>query len=423
MRSIAALGLGLGLVLLAGCSGNTTSPSGPKVDEAKSSLVRDAAPTVSDADKATFANDNQAFALSAYAALAKTDGNVFFSPYSISSALAMSYAGAKGQTATEMATALHFSLPQERLHPAFDSVDLALNHSTGFTLHVTNSMWGYTQEKFQQPFLDTIATNYGAGVYLEDFVNDPHGSEDLINQWVSDQTNGKIQKILNNSIDPDTRLVLVDAIYFDADWTTAFEKESTSPGTFNATIGAVPVQMMHSHEGQLHANAAHTDAYDAIELPYNGGAVMDIVMPTAGTMAAFESSLTPDSLSKIVGGLSNGTVDLAMPKFSYAGDAISLKPLLQGMGMNVPFGEDADFTAIATDPNEHLFIQNVLHKAYLRVDEKGTEAAAATAVVMGDAAVGFEEGLSITLDHPFFFTIRDTATNTILFAGRITNPS
>lgn len=430
--TVLGLGLGLGLGLLTGCSGSS-SGGDASIAEAKSSLARDMAPSVSDADKSALAEDNTKFALDAYGSLAKSEsGNIFFSPYSISSALAMTYAGANGQTATEMASALHFSLPQDRLHPAFDAVDLSLtaaapqtkdadgNPVVPFTLHIANSMWGATQLTFGTPFLDTLAKNYGAGVYLEDFVKDPAGAENQINDWVAKQTDDKIQKLLDHNIDQSTRFVLVDAIYFDADWQTPFDKDSTSDGNFTTATGTTTASMMHNSE--LSALVGQTDTYDAIELPYKGTSVMDIVMPKAGTFSTFEGTLTSDSLQAIVAGLANSEVDLTLPKFGYQGNTISLKPLLRGLGMNVAFTPDADFTAIAKDPSGPIYIGDVLHKAFLRVDEKGTEAAAATAVI-GVGTSAHQDVKTITVDHPFFFTIRDTATNTVLFAGRVLDPS
>ena len=420
-------------VLITGCS-SSSSPSSPTTSEAKSSLSRDMSPNVPAADQQALVTGNNAFAFDVYKSLATSGtGNQFFSPYSISSALAMTYAGANGATATEMSKALHFSLPQAQLHPAFDAVDLSLaadnqpaqNGGKPLTLHVANSLWGYTQENFGKPFLDTLATNYGAGIQLTDFVKDPDGSRVAINGWVSDETNAKITNLIpQGAIDPSTRLVLVDAIYFDGNWATPFDAKSTKPAQFTKNDGSqVSVPMMNS--GEVPAAFAKTATYEAVELPYVGNVSMDIVMPTAGTMSAFEASLTSDAFGAIVSGLqpSEGG-QVTLPKFSYNGDTISLKKLLQGLGMSTPFTGAADFTAIAIDPNGPLYIEDVLHKAFLSVDEQGTEAAAATAVIIGTGtAAPVGPPPSINVNHPFFFTLRDRPTNTILFAGRINDPS
>ena len=412
-----------------GCSSSSSSGEGI-TSEAKSSLARDMSPNVPAADEQSLVSGNNAFALDMYKALASGNtNNQFFSPYSISSALAMTYAGANGTTATEMASTMHFTLPGTQLHPAFDKVDLALasdnqpSSSGGkpLTLHVANSLWGEKQMPFGQPFLDTLAVSYGAGMRLADFVNQPDPSRVAINGWVSDQTNAKITNLIpEGQITSDTKIVLVDAIYFDGNWATPFDAKNTQNGNFTTGAGGtVSVPMMSNSE--IAASFGSGDGYEAVELPYVGNVAMDIVMPTAGTMSTFESTLTGDSLQKIVAGLQSADdAQVTLPKFSYHGDTISLKKTLQGLGMNTAFTPGADFSPMSSDK---IWIGDVLHKAYLSVDEAGTEAAAATAVIgVGTAA---RTGLppSIVVNHSFFFALRDIPTNTILFAGRINDPS
>ena len=342
----------------------------------------------------------------------------------------MTYAGANGTTASEMASTLHFTLPGAQLHPAFDKVDLALasdnqpgpNGGKPIALHVANSLWGEQNESFGGPFLDTLAVNYGAGLRLADFVNQPDPSRLAINSWVSDQTNAKITNLLGQgTITSDTKLVLVDAIYFDGSWATPFDAKNTQNGNFTTASGSsVSVPLMVNDN--ISASFGSGDGYEAVELPYVGNVSMDIVMPTAGTMSAFESSLTGDSLQKIIAGLTPAEdASVTLPKFSYHGDTISLKQTLQGLGMQTPFTPSADFSPMA--PNDKLWIGDVLHKAYLTVDEAGTEAAAATAVIMTGTAAREGAPPSIVVNHPFIFTLRDIPTNTILFAGRINDAS
>jgi len=411
-----------------GCSGSTSAPS--TTGEAKSSLSRDTAPNVAPADQQTLVSSNNAFAFDAYKALgAGNSNNEFFSPYSISSALAMTYAGAKGPTASEMATALHFTLPQTTLHPAFDAVDLALasdnqpatDKGKPLTLHIANSMWGETSETFGKPFLDTIATSYGAGVRLADFVNQPDPSRIAINDWVSDQTNAKITDLIpKGDIDSSTKMVLVDAIYFDGNWSTPFDAAQTKPAQFTKNDGTqVSASMMTN--GEVEALFASTATYDAVELPYVGNVSMDIVMPKQGTLSAFESTLSGDAFQTIVSSLKADTGVVSIPKFSYHGDTISLKTLLGGLGMVTAFTKAADFSPMA--PSDKIMIGDVLHKAFLSVDENGTEAAAATAVIGVGTAARLGTPPSIVVDHSFLFTLRDRPTGTILFAGRINDPS
>ncbi|HEX7667781.1 MAG TPA: serpin family protein [Polyangiaceae bacterium] len=425
MTSRFALLATLALGLLAGCSSSSSDSSGD-LAQAKSSLSRDTSPPTTDVG--TLATDNTKFAVAAYGQLAKADGNLFFSPYSISSALAMEYAGAKGQTATDMATALSFSLPQDKLHPAFDAIDLALDANAAtkddsegapLTLQVANSIWAANDLTFVPSYLDVLAKDYGAGVYLEDFGNTPKAVKD-IDGWVMDKTNDKIDHLVDGAIDGDTRMVLVNAVYFYGNWAVPFETSDTQDGSFTTAAGGqVTVPMMHG--SSFRYGSVSTPDFDAVELPYVGNAVMDIVMPKAGTLATFEASLDAGKLAStfdLVKSSGGGETNLAIPKFGYKGDVIELNSLLGALGMGSAFDDGADFSGIST--TESLHIDQVIHKAFLSVDEKGTEAAAATAVTNKDAAIAQQ---SITIDHPFLFFIRETTTNTVLFAGRISDPT
>lgn len=418
---------------LAGCS---AAPSGTDVGqlaEAKSSLARDTSP--SKADLQAQVQDDTAFALAAYRQLAKNDGNVFFSPYSISSAIAMLSAGAHGQTSTDIATALSLSLPQERLQTAFDALGLAIAQAPGstapgqipFTIHISNAMWGYTHDTFAEPFLDTLARDYGAGIYQVDFANDPQGAENRINAWVATQTDGTIPELLKGNVDALTRLVLVNAIYFQGEWAAPFPTGLTAPASFTTKTGAVTVPTMHyATQTAPEGNAINADAYVAVELPYmwseGQSARMDIVMPKAGTLDAFEAGLTPASLAAVFASYEGGQIALSLPKFGYHASAIDLKPLLLSLGMVTPFDPDnADFSGATT--TEKLHVDVVLQRATLDVDEKGTVASAATGVNSGGSSAPPPNPITVTIDHPFLFFIRDTNTNSILFAGRIVDPS
>src|ERR1700733_158887 len=273
----------LSLFAALGCSSpSSPAPSQPGVSEATSSLARDTKPAVAPADASTLVQDNAAFAIDAYKALgADAAGkNVFYSPYSVSSALAMTYAGAAGATATEMAKAMHYSLSADKLHPAFDSLDLALasratspSGDRAVTLPGANPLWGEKADAFGKPFLDTLAVNYGAGVKLVDFTSAPDTCRTAINGWISDQTNAKITDMLApGTIDSSTRFALVDAIYFDGKWATQFDPKATAPAPFTKLDGStVSVPTMNARE--MLTSFAQTEAYDAIELTYAGNQI------------------------------------------------------------------------------------------------------------------------------------------------------
>ena len=411
-----------------GCSHTSSSES---TSEARSSLTRDLSPDVSTADQMALEDGNASFAFAAFATLFDGKSNLALSPYSLSSALAMTYAGARGSTASEIATALGFTLPQATLHPAFDWLDLQLasraemgaaasQSSRPFALHIANSIWANPQSDFQPPFLDTLAVDYGAGVHLVDFAGDVEGATNAINAWTSQQTNGRIPDVLPpTAIDPLTVLVLADAIYFDAGWAQPFSRSQTAPGTFTRADGTT-AHATTMAQGTTLPYAAGA-GYQAVELTYEGGLVaMDIVLPTAGTEAAFEASLTPQTFASITGGLQPTLVALDLPKFSLHGASSSVAGMLQTLGVHAAFSGDADFTGIRA--NGGISIKNVFHQVFVAVDEDGTEAAAATAVVFDDAAA-IEPQALMNVDHPFLFVIRDLPTGTILFMGWIADPT
>ncbi|MBE9482067.1 MAG: serpin family protein, partial [Chloroflexi bacterium] len=363
-----------------------------------------------------------------YQALNKEDDNIFHSPYSISLALAMTYAGARGETEHQMADTLHFILPQDHLHPAFNSLDIELSHRSegaqgkdgeGFRLNIVNAIWGQKDYEFLTPFLDTLAENYGAGLRLLDFISTPGESRLIINDWVSDQTEGRIENLIPQGlINELTRLVLTNAIYFNAAWQYPFSEDMTGDGPFYLLGGGeVTVQMMRQTESFGYAEG---DGYQAVELPYDGGELsMVILLPQADQFEAFEGSLDAQRVEDIVKALEPRQVALTMPRFEFE-SSFSLKETLATMGMPVAFSGSADFSGMTG--NRNLFIADVVHKAFVSVDEAGTEAAAATAVVMELTAVP-ETPIKVTIDHPFIFLIRDIETGTLLFVGRVVNPS
>lgn len=414
------------LLVTSGCGG-----------AAEAGVVRSEKPrqqaTVAAEDMSTLVAGNTAFAFELYQALRTKEGNLFYSPYSISQALAMTYAGARGETAQQMANVLHFTLPSEKLHPAFNALDQELtsrnetpteeeSEEIAFQLRIANAIWGQAGYSFRPEFLDTLAENYGSGLQTLDFQRNAEASRGQINNWVSDQTAGRITDLIPaGAVDQSTRMVLTNAIYFNAAWMHPFEAEATSDAPFNLLDGSqitVPM-MMQRKEFRYTAG----QGYQAVELPYEQGVSMVILLPETGQFAPFETTLNATQLQAIVNDLNNRTVVLTMPKFEFDGTSFSLKETLTAMGMPGPFAQNADFSGM-TDPSE-LFITALLHQASITVDEAGTEAAAATAAVIGvtSAMPTEDEPVVMTIDRPFIYLIRDMDTGAVLFVGRVVNPA
>jgi len=289
----------------------------------------------------------------------------------------------------------------------------------GFRLNIVNAIWDQDGYQFLSEFLDVLAENYGAGLRTLDFANAPEESRITINNWVSDQTEDRIEDLIPQGlIDALTRLVLTNAIYFNAAWQHPFSEDITEDGPFYLLDGGeVTVPMMRQTESFSYAEG---DEYQAVELPYDGRELsMVILLPRAGQFEAFEGSIDAQVVDAILKGLESRQVALTLPEFEFE-SYFHLKEILAAMGMPVAFSGDADFSGMMG--NRDLFIAEVIHKALISVDEAGTEAAAATAVVMKEIAAPLEP-IEVTIGHPFIFLIRDIETGTILFVGRIVNPS
>ena len=392
----------------------------------KSDKERITSPDVSAADVALLVEGNSAFAFELYQALKGKEGNLFYSPHSISLALAMTYAGARGETAQQMADTLHFILEQE-LHPASNWLDAELarrgegakgKDGEGFRLNIVNAIWGQKDYEFLSAFLDVLAENYGAGLRILDFITETEKSRLTINDWVSDQTEGRIEDLIPpGAIGALTRLVLTNAIYFNAAWEYPFDEDMTADGTFYLLDGGqVIVPMMKQTESFGYTEG---EGYQAVELLYDGGELsMVILLPEAGNFETFEEGLQAQQVGDIISGLQPTEVALTMPQFEFDSE-FSLKDTLADMGMPIAFSGGADFSRMTG--NRDLSISDVVHKAFVAVDEAGTEAAAATAVIMELTAVP-ESPVEVTIDRPFIFLIRDIDTGAILFVGRVVNP-
>jgi len=393
----------------------------------KSDKERITSPDVSTSEQALLVEGNSAFAFELYRALKGEEGNLFYSPYSISLALAMTYAGARGETAEQMAATLQFLLEQERLHPAFNWLDAELasrgegaagKDGEGFRLNIVNAIWGQKDYEFLSDFLDVLAENYGAGLRILDFITETEASRLAINQWVSDQTEGRIEDLIpQGAIDALTRLVLTNAIYFNAAWENPFNEDMTADGPFYLLDGGqVIVPMMKQTEAFGYTEG---EGYQAVELLYDGCELsMVVLLPEAGNFEAFEEELQAQQVDAIINDLQDTQVTLTMPRFEFDSE-FGLKDTLAGMGMPIAFSSSADFSGMTG--NRELSISDVLHKAFVAVDEAGTEAAAATAVIMKLTEVP-EPPVEVTIDRPFIFLIRDIDTGAILFVGRVMNP-
>jgi serpin B len=383
-------------------------------------------------DFSAVAGQMNAFGMDLYQLLSTQQaGNLFFSPYSISLALSMTFAGAQGQTEQEMADVLHYQLPQDQIHAQINGLDQSLyvvpewlkDQETSFQLNVANALWGQSGYAFKSSFLDVLAKNYGAGMHLVDFKTATEAARQMINDWVADQTEDKILDLVpEGALSELTRLVLTNAIYFNANWQDEFDEALTAPGDFivdNSTT--VSAEMMQIEEG---FDFLQTEELQMVSVPYlNSRYSMVLLMPLTMDLQEFAQNVTLEQLSQNLDQMNKGPVLLKMPKFKFE-SSFSVSSALQSLGMTTPFSPvNADFSAMFEPGADPLFIGDVLHKAFVAVDEQGTEAAAATAVIMETtSAMEEEEPVMLTFDHPFLFLIRDNESGLILFMGNMTNP-
>ncbi len=386
-------------------------------------------PQSNTADQKAVVDGNNAFAVALYGQLRSQDGNLFFSPESISTALAMTYAGARGDTAAEMAKTLHFTLPPERLHPAMGALLSNLNAAhNGYQLRAANALWAQRDYVFLDDFLKLNKRDYGAGFNQVDFKGATEEARLTINQWIEKKTENKIKDLLQpgvlNSL---TKMVLTNAIYFKGDWLTPFPKAWTEDDDFHLSPARnVKAPLMHLTEGFDYFDGG---TFQALEIPYKSGDLsMIIFLPKdIGGLPALEKSLTASNMKQWLDQLRPvPEVILTLPKFQMTRQ-LSLQDTLGAMGMPRAFDPNAaDFSGMTG--KRELYISAVIHKAYIDVNEKGTEAAAATAVVMHGALAmppRFQPPPPpvFRADHPFVFLIRDNHSGGILFMGRVTDPT
>jgi len=379
------------------------------------------------ADAAAVAASGGAFGVDLYGKLAAGEGNVLFSPLSLHSALTMTWAGAGGRTADEMAKVLRLTMPKDRVGRAYGAVihTLAEGGEAGegeekkpYALYLASALWKQKGLKTGEAFMQSLRSNYLASVFETDFAK-PEAARATINDWVGGFTEHKIKDLVPAGVLlPRTRVLLANAIYFKSNWESPFSKGQTHDGPFHvAADKTVTVPMMSNAE---HRGYLETADFQAVELRYaNRAQSMVIFLPKkVDGLAAFEKSLTADALAGWLKKLKSADVDLKLPRFQ-AATAMRLTPALQALGIKDAFSQTADFTGIA-QAAEGLFLSDVVHSTMISVDEYGTAAAAASAVSL-EAKDG-EAPQSVTVDHPFFFVIRDGASGAVLFMGRVVNP-
>ncbi len=394
------------LVMISGCAGQQLMLDDSGASQEKVNAV---------------VNANNQFALELYSKLNEENAgkNIFFSPYSISVALAMTYEGARGQTAEEMQSVLHFPADPEVRRPAFARIYNQINkRGKKYKLSTANALWAQKDYPFLDEYFNTVEKYYGGKVTNLDFVGDPENSRITINKWVEAQTNNKIKDLIPEGvIDAATRLVLTNAIYFKGTWFKQFDKKNTVERDFKISpTNSVKVQMMHLDDKKAKFNYTETKDLKILELPYSGGDLSMLILLPKDSIEQLESELTIENLNNWTARLKEEEVSIYLPRFKFETKYFMAKTLRE-MGMSSAFG-NADFSGMTG--RRDLYISNVIHQAFVEVNEEGTEAAAATAVVMKEAAMMKK---LFNADHPFIFIIREKETGNILFLGRVSDPT
>jgi serpin B len=377
----------------------------------------------------SFSLDHNDFACALYQQLLRQPGNLFLSPYSIRTALGMTYAGAKGETATQMSKALRFATQDETPHAAFARFAQKLDAAGGeYEMVVANSLWGQEGIPLQREFVDLIGLYYGGGLKVVDFRQNAEAAREAINQWVEDKTKEKIQELIpSGALNAETRLVLVNAVYFKGTWFAPFPKADTREQPFHVEGGrTVQAPLMYQ---KTEVRYLHADHFQVVDLDYQGGDLsMLVLLPDKRDgLRDLETELTGRLLRDCIANMSETEVEVFLPRFRMTWGAFDLKPEMIALGMPLAFTRfSADFSGIngVEPPHEDsLFIGNVFHKAFVDVNEEGTEAAAATGMGLTMAMSLPPKPPVFRADHPFLFAIYDRRSETILFLGRMADPT
>ena len=414
------------LVVMA-CGSNTTNPTQSSLpDEAKSSLTYNSNPSVTTATQQAVTSDLNNFGLKVFQSLAPSGQNFAVSPVSGFIALTMTSDGAQGTTADEMKTVLYPDVAITDIQAATNQLEQRVkgfaqpsaqtsDGSKQVILNLANDVFVQKGLALQQPFLDNLMTNYDSGVELVDFKTDSNGATTEINNWVASETNNLIPKLIpQGSLDSQTRLVLVNALYLNASWLAAFDANKTHPQAFHGTTD-VSTDFMNSTLG---LNYTTGTGWAAVDIPYYGGTiVMTAVLPDSGEFDTVKASLDAAWFSNFDAMAQQQQVGLALPKFTLTGSTVSWKPTLQTLGMTSLFdGSTCNLNGI-TQP-EKLYVSDVLQQVYVAVAEKGTVAAAATAVTVQTASIELPPPTTIVFNRPFLFFVREHG-GPILFAGQV----
>lgn len=431
-----AAGVAAVLAGVLGLTGGTAWAASPKKD---SRPLQDEAKTVTPAGdlalKALAAGNNR-FAAALHKKLSEQEkGNLFYSPVSIRTVLAMTSAGAKGKTAEEIKKTLAFDLPDEALFAAFQGFEkhLSANGKSGIELFMANALWGQQGHRFLQPFIERNTTSFSGGIFQADFKRGAEEARGTINTWVEEKTKEKVRDLIPpGGVSPLTRLVLVNAVYFYGFWEARFDQSLTKKDVFHSPGGDVKTPMMTFQEA-VKARYLDTGAFQAVELPYRGrtASMVAILPKKAGGLAAIEKEAAGGKLGTWLEEISKTgarEVIVFLPKFTMTWGTRDIKGVLSALGIREAFeAKKADFSGMdgAKPPSdEAFFIGAVFHKAFVDVNEEGTEAAAASAVVAGPGGLAEPPELPVfRADHPFLFVIRDNATGAILFMGRLVHPN
>ncbi|MGA7884947.1 MAG: serpin family protein [Acidobacteriaceae bacterium] len=377
------------------------------------------------ADQAALTQGNNAFAVDLYGQLRTQPGNLFFSPESVSTAFGMAYAGARGQTATQIQHVFHFTLPPERLHPAMGALLKERNGAhPHYELHVADALWAEQDASFLPDYLKLMQDDYGAGLHRVDFEHAPEAVRGTINGWVAQETNNRIQNLIGpGALTPQTRLVLTNAIYFKGSWLAPFLADDTETEDFYLSAKqTVKTPLMHRTGDYYYYDGG---SFQALELPYNGSELaMVVLLPKQKDgLPALEKQFTAAAVNTWIDKLELADkVVLTLPRFTMT-QQFELSSALSAMGMPLAFSGASDFSGMTGKPD--FTISAAIHKAFIEVNEQGTEAAAATGMIMVATAMRGEEPPPIVFraDHPFLFLIRDLQSGEILFMGRLENPA
>ena len=422
-------------IFVAGCTSNSSlnqSNSTSTTIPNTTSLPPEGNPTIIKNNPESVVDANNQFAFDLYKNLRDDpntgQNNIFFSPFSISSALAMTYEGARGKTADEILSVVHFPTDNEMRRQQFYDINTRITRNfPRYSLSTANAIWADKMYSFLPEYVQTIQHYYGADATNLDFRNSPEDSRAIINTWVANRTNGKIMDLVPpGSIVPSTRLVITNAVFFDGTWVYQFHPGDSSKFTISPgrTISA---NMMAAKDSSHTFDYTETDRFQSVELPYthiSGKELsMIVILPKGDNLTAVENSLDAENFSSVRKSLNPRLVFVFLPKFRID-TQYNMDPVLKNRGLSTAFTQNADFSGM--DGSGNLFIDTIIHKAFVNVDEKGTQAAAASANSMGGEQSGAAppvEPIIFNADHPFIFVIQDKENGNILFIGRVMNPN